>query len=180
MISPAYTPFSEQEVRYTLGLSRRAYLGAVSMGTLARSVHFDCRYSPTTALHSLVDVVRFDVIFGTASDQAVTAGFAKQFDEWLEELCSLDEDCDDLGATAIAGDTKAIMRLVLPEDAVPSAHDSPANWHVELIILSRVIDSWCRCYRALHDLLVADEIRNHAPSATSRRHTRFDPMLLAS
>lgn len=162
VISPPYTPFAEHEVRYALGLSRRAYNEAVRTGALARSVHFDCRVSPTTALHSLVDVVRFDAMFGNVVERNETPEFAEQCDSWLDVLCRLDEDCERLGRIAILGGVQEIMRLVLPEGTAPVNWSVPAMWHEELIVLSRIVASWCRCYRALHEMLVADMIRCNA------------------
>lgn len=161
MISPPYTPFAEHEVRHALGLTRQAYVQAVRSGALARSVHFDCRVSPTTALHSLVDVVRFDAIRGNAPERIPRTGFAKQCDLWLDELCGMD-DWEELGRIAITGDVRKLMRLVLPADTAPVNYASPANWHKELTVLAVVVNSWCRCYRALHEMLVADDVRCNA------------------
>lgn len=160
MISPPYTPFAEHEVRHALGLSRRVYLRAVRSGALARSVHFDCRVSPVTALHSLVDVVRFDVLFRAAPEQAQSLGFATRCDSWLEDLCDAHEDCEALGRTANFGDKREVMALILPECSAPLNYDPSDMWGEEIAVLSLVVDSWCRCYCALHEMLVASDLLN--------------------
>lgn len=159
MISPPYTPFAEQEVRYALGLTRGEYIVALRSGILGRSVHFENRVSPTTALHNLIDVVRFDVLSKSAPERAQLPEFVEQCDRWLDELCCLDEDCESLSQTTLAGDTQEVIRLVLPQGAAPNDAEAPTTWHGELIVLTLVVASWCRCYRALNDMLVADECR---------------------
>ena len=162
MISPPYTPFAEHEVRYALGLTKDEYIEAVRTGVLSRSVHFECRVSPTTALHNLVDVVRFDVISGRSLEQAQQPGFTEQCDHWLDELCCLDEDREVLGRAALIGDVQEVMRLVLPGDTAPLNYEAPKTWQGELVVLAIVIVSWCRCYRALNEMLIADDLRHGA------------------
>lgn len=159
MISPPYTPFAEHEVRHALGLSPGAYFEAVRTGALARSIHFDCRIGPTTALHSLVDVVRFDAMYANATERTHNPEFVEQCDWWLDALCNLDEDDEEFGQIAHSGDLQRAMRLVLPEGVTPMSFDGPADWHEELLVVARVINSWCRCYRALYEMLVANEIQ---------------------
>lgn len=167
MISPAYTPFTEYEVRHVLGLPRHAYIGAVLTGALTRSVHFDCRISPTTASHSLVDVVRFDAVFLNAPERTQTLEFAEQCDWWLDQLCDLDQSCEARWWIATMRDAEDVMRLLLPEMTERLSFDTTAAWHEELIVLYLVADSWCRCYRALYDMLVADEIKCNGKSISN-------------
>lgn len=159
MISPPYTPFTEHEVCSVLELARSAYSEAVRTGALTRSVHFDCRVSSTTALHSLVDVVRYDSIFRNAATRTHAPGFAEQCDWWLDELCGAHDDCAGFWKIAMTGDVKQVMNVILPESTARARYGTPSIWHEELFVMSHVIASWGRCYRALHKMLVADEIR---------------------
>jgi hypothetical protein len=156
MISPQYTPFSESEIRRVLRMTRSVYAEAVKNGALQRSVHFDCRVSDATSLHSLVDVVRYGVLFGTASGTSKMVSYEEQFDWWLDGLCTLDEESEELAILAAEGQVSKIMELLSPDTAADTDFEMSAAWTDEQTVFFNVVDSWCRYYRALLNMLVND------------------------
>lgn len=157
MISPQCTPFTGNEARFALGISPRVYDEALRSGTLQRSVHFDSRVSDVTALHSLVDVVRFDLLFHNPRRFIDPTEFEKECDLRLDDICSLYEfDCEVVRLSAL-GRTYDLMRCVDPILAEHVHEDRTIVWNGELTVLFDVVGSWCRCYRALVMMLNADK-----------------------
>lgn len=156
MISPQYTPFSEDEVRGALGMMRPVYTRAVGAGKLERSVHFNCRVSKFTGMHSLVDVVRYDVLFRQGWGNHGAIKYAEHCDHWLDELCNVNEEEADFEQLAIEGNQGEILLRLLPESDANVLSGTAAIWSEELAFLIDVVSSWCQCYRLLKEILASD------------------------
>lgn len=156
MILPQYTPFSAEEVRFVLGMPRGSYARAVSAGELQRSVHFDERISVSTSMHSLVDIVRFDVLHEKQWGAPPLVDFFVRCDEWLDALCDLHEELADIEELIAGGNDTAIMRHLLPEGRQLTFSPELTTWSADLTILFDAVSSWSYCYRALSDVLIAE------------------------
>lgn len=156
MLSPQYTPFSEVEIRRVLRISRSVYVEAVSSGALQRSVHFDGRVSDATSLHSLVDVVRFGMMIRSTSKTSKMTGYEELVDWWLDDLCTLDEENEELAILAADGQVTKIVQLLTLGTATGTNSEMSVAWTDERTVLFDVVDSWCRNYRSLLKMLVDD------------------------
>ena len=181
MISPQYTPFSEDEARCTLGMPRGGYTQAINAGELQRSVHFDSRISLSTSMHSLVDIVRYDVLVRKGWGNLLAVEISGQCDDWLDALCDLHEERANTVPLIVDGDHAEIMVHLLPEytSMVPSC--ASTTWPAALVLLFDVVKSWCYCYRTLSEMLVADGLgfgvadrgrQQYEPSQLLVPHTR--------
>lgn len=89
MISPQYTPFNAAEVAKALGLSNVQYQESLDSGILLRSVRNEYRCSDVTALHSLVDVVRFAAIRSAGWPNLKTSCVIEKIESHLDIICFL-------------------------------------------------------------------------------------------
>lgn len=172
MISPQYTPFSGNEARRVLGMPRHCYNRAVSVGELQQSVHFDGRISVSTSMHSLVDVVRYDVLFGKGWGNHLPSDHAEQCDEWLDALCDLQEGFAGFEHLIADRDHDAIMFHLLAEDVSLVCLNVSTTWSTGLTILFDVVSSWCHCSRALSEMLISDRCKL---GEADRRRQRLAP-----
>ena len=170
MISPQYTPFAGNEARRVLRMPRYGYIRAMREGELQQSVHFDGRISMSTSMHSLVDIVRYDVLFGGGWGTDLPTNHVQQCDEWLDALCDLQEECAGFEQLIAVGDHEAIMLHLLPEDVSMACLGAPTTWSAGLAILFDVVSSWCYCSRALSKILVSDRCRPGEGDPLGRRH----------
>lgn len=159
MISPQYTPFSGSEARLVLGMPRHCYNRAVSVGELQKSVHFDGRISLSTSMHSLVDVVRYDVLFGKGWGNPLPSDHVEQCDEWLDALCDLQEGFAGFERLIAFRDHDAIMLHLLPEDVSTICQNVATTYSTGLTILFDVVSSWSYCSRALSEMLASDRCK---------------------
>lgn len=164
MLSPTSTPFNGLEVAGALGLTPLGYRRAVSCGALERSVHFCERVSLATALHSLVDVVRFSVFRGLGWPYSDWRQHTDQIDSCLDAVCWLVESSEDLTLPGNADElSEHLLGAIYPYD------------HDELFWLApAVAKSWLCSHWRLVDILLADgsgtSHNREAPSST-----RFAP-----
>lgn len=159
MISPQYTPFSGSEVRLVLGMPRHCYKRAVRIGELQKSVHFEYRISVSTSMHSLVDVVRYDVLFGKGWGNHLPGDHVEQCDGWLDALCDLQEGFAGFEQLIADRDYDAIMFLLLPEDGSTICQNVATTWSTGLTILFDVVSSWSYCSRSLSEMLASDRCK---------------------
>ena len=157
MIYPQYTPFTEGEVRLALGLPRSTYLEALSSGALLRSVRFDSRTTDATALHSLVDIVRYDAQFGSTLSEASLYDDDDDINWWLDCLCGLCEETDDPSRLFVGKSTESLMDCLVLAKEVPAVSKAPLDWTREWTVLCDVVTSWRRCY-LLFDGILAKEL----------------------
>jgi hypothetical protein len=156
MISPQYTPFTGSEVRKALRIPPLIYADAVRSGRLQRSVHFDDRVSDATALHSLVDVVRFDLFFPSTKGNPGPGEFERVCENYLDDLCSLFGDDREVERLTTEGTSFDLIRYFDPIVGELAGRENTGVWADEATILFDVVESWCQCYRALTVILRAD------------------------
>jgi hypothetical protein len=174
MFSPIYTPFSREEVRSVLGLSRVGYDRAIYQGKLERSVHFDGRVSFSTSLHSLVDVVSFDVQCSEARRIFSQDEWIELSDYYLSEMCTLDEQCEGFNLAALTGNEAQVLAMLT------NGHTSVASYPTgaaELRVSATFAASWCRYYRALNRLVLEDGSGSMKVKRATRSMSRNECML---
>lgn len=156
MISPQYTPFAAFEVRQALGLTHQAYEDAISTGKLNRSVHFDCRVSSATSLHSLLDVVEFEV-----SSRAARMGFEKVIiDEWLQycldTISYFEETLPEKYEVVRSDEFAKLFRKFLGADSGEYILRMDSEAGDVLITIHDVVDVWLYLYQRLKNFLLID------------------------
>ena len=156
-MSPVYTPFTGPEVCCALRVRSEEYLTAAAIGAIQTSVHFDGRVSKSTALHSLVDVVRFDVVFLKYTLTRLPADLEHLLEIWLDGLCELYEE-DEAAALQLIleADHRNLIARLEPGAFGTAPHRPEATWDTAPTLLFDIVESWCRCFRACLDILTDD------------------------
>ncbi len=157
MMSPVYTPFTGAEVCRALRLRSEEYLSATYVGAIQSSVHYDSRVSRSTALHSLVDVVRFDVVFLKYTMASFPPDLEALCDMWLDGLCELCEENDPADLRLICEAHHRGLMARLEPDIFGRAENQPeAPWNTASTMLFDIVESWCRCFIECLGILIDD------------------------
>jgi hypothetical protein len=169
MMSPVYTPFTGAEVCQALHVRSEEYLTAVFLGAIQSTVHFDGRVSQSTALHSLVDVVRFDVVFLKHAMVRLPPDLEELCEMWLDGLCQLCEDDGEVTFQQIfEADHRDLIARLEPDIFGKALTWANASWDTPSTLLFDIVESWCRCFRDCLDVLI-DDLRKEQRCAETGR-----------
>ncbi|WP_264773253.1 hypothetical protein [Defluviimonas salinarum] len=156
MIDPAYTPFSGHEAQLALSITHGVYVQAIRRGDLVRSVHFEARVSQATAMHSMVDIVAFDVLLKMGWPSHEACCLRNELELILDELCSDYERDRHVKTTIHRGDPHLLFSLVFKNSGARLGKNMTLVSQRRKNLQRLSVDSWCRCWTRLALLLVED------------------------
>jgi len=115
LISPVYTPLSPREVKRILGISNAGYQCALSSGILKKSLQYEARFSNETNMHSVVDLVFFDIFIYLGWPNFEIAQLVPDITHIVDNLCCFHEEISGVEAQNIDQYVCKISKCFHPE-----------------------------------------------------------------
>lgn len=161
MLSPQYTPFNGDEVAFVLGLSRSERDFAEHAGVLERNIHFDDRVSKATAMHNLIDVVKFDTVRQLGWPKVDVSALVPEIEFGLDLLCDFYGDCSGVDASQ---DQQLLLDMLTEACVGWNQPFEDVTFAFSGEIRRALSSAWANCWRSLSQILHSEAAR-YAPKS---------------